>query len=116
MPNPVVHFEFAVSDFEKGKSFYGDLFGWEIKDSPEMPYGLISTGDGPGGGIYAAMKHMKPFITFYVNVDDIDASLKKAEDLGGKILVEKKKISDEHGYMGMFADLDGNAVGLWCQS
>jgi uncharacterized protein len=48
-------------------------------------------------------------------VDDIDASLEKAKKLGGKTLVPRGDIPGM-GQFAWFADLDGNAVGLWKQA
>lgn len=41
MGQPVVHFEVIGKDGEKLKSYYSDLFGWEIDSSNPMNYGLI---------------------------------------------------------------------------
>jgi predicted enzyme related to lactoylglutathione lyase len=49
---------------------------------------------------------------FYVGTDDIEASLKKAETLGAKTLMEKMEVTGM-GWMGMFRDPAGNMIGLW---
>jgi predicted enzyme related to lactoylglutathione lyase len=113
MPNPICHFEICVKDLKKGAEFYKKVFGWEIKIEPEMNYCTIATGSEPGGGLNLAQGEMKPYVTIYPKVDDISAVLKKAKKNGAFIICEKAKISDEFGYYGMFADPDGNVIGVW---
>jgi predicted enzyme related to lactoylglutathione lyase len=43
---------------------------------------------------------------------DVQNVLDKVEAAGGKILVPKTQISPEHGYMAVFADTEGNRIGL----
>ncbi len=52
----------------------------------------------------------------YASVADIDATLNEAEKLGAFIVTRKAKISDEFGYYGMFADPDGNVIGVWSKT
>ena len=116
MPNPIVHWEICVSDAAAGREFYGKLFGWEITADESMDYNTVNTGEEPGGGIFQAMGEMKPYVTIYAKVDDIDGTLDEAEKLGAFIIQRKKQISEEHGYYGMFADPDGNVIGLWSKT
>ena len=119
MANPVVHWEIGGIDGEKLKEFYDQLFDWEIQHIPEMKYYVCEVGEGGiGGGLFQVdeSQGMKPFITVYVQVDDLQAALNKAESLGGKAVCQPTKISDEHGYYAMFTDPDGNLVGLWCKT
>jgi hypothetical protein len=48
----------------------------------------------------------------YVGTDDIEATLAKAETLGGEILVPKSEIPGQ-GWFGMFSDPTGNQIGLF---
>ena len=86
MPNPVVHFEILGRDHESLQQYYRDLFDWNIvQPSPDFPYGIVGVeeqGEGIGGGIGAASGG-GPQATFYVQVEDIEASLQKAGELGG---------------------------------
>jgi hypothetical protein len=86
MAQPVVHFEIMGKDGAKTREFYGKLFGWQYQVMEEMNYGLVSpAGDGSiGGGVGGAMNGAPPYITFYIHVDNLKASLDKAESLGGK--------------------------------
>ena len=48
----------------------------------------------------------------YVGSDDIDSNLKKAEQLGGKIIIRKMEIPNTCVF-GVFEDTAGNRVGLF---
>ena len=50
-------------------------------------------------------------MTFYVSATDIEASLAKAKELGGKVLMPRTEIQPGT-VLGLFADPDGNAIGL----
>jgi uncharacterized protein len=118
MPNPVVHFEVAGKDGKRSMDFYSQLFDWKLQIEPKMNYGMVSQQDGAGigGGVYQTMDGMHPHITFYVQVDDLQKYLDRAVKLGGKMLMPPKEINPEIGWMAMFADVDGNAVGLFKMS
>jgi predicted enzyme related to lactoylglutathione lyase len=112
MPNPVVHFEIGCKSTETSAKFYGDLFGWTTQ--PMGPAQMINTGSTQGvPGHFTALGH-EPFhyTIFYVQVDDIAASLDKAVKLGGKIVVPKVDVPN-YGSFAWFADPDGNTIGLW---
>ena len=47
MSGRVVHFEVPYDDGDRARSFYGDVFGWQIQHIPEMQYDIVST--GPAG-------------------------------------------------------------------
>jgi predicted enzyme related to lactoylglutathione lyase len=112
MPNPVVHWEIVSQT--KGKElqeFYASLFGWTINANNPMDYGLVDTDAGRGipGGIGPTTGSSR--VTIYIEVDDLQASLDKAESLGGKTLMAPEEIPGAVT-MAMFADPDGNVVGL----
>ncbi|MDP8239389.1 MAG: VOC family protein [Candidatus Hatepunaea meridiana] len=115
MGNPVVHFEICVKDMEKAHEFYGQLFDWELKKDAMEDYTIIEVGEGGGigGGIMKAEEgKFPPYVAFYVSVDDLEASVKKAEELGATIIVPPTPIPNV-GRFAMFNDLDGNMIGLW---
>jgi uncharacterized protein len=108
-----------TSDPAAAKKFYGAVLGWEMKDMP-MPDGSTYTMATYGGkqvaGIMrlpeeAAKTGAKPMWLSYVAVDDVDASTKKAESLGGRIL--KGPVSMGPGKMSILADPTGAVFSLW---
>src|SRR5438445_8161059 len=88
MGQPVVHWEIMAKDAEKAKEFYSKLFGWTISVQQPMNYGLVKTGGQGGidGGIFAR-EGVPPYVTFYVQVDDLQAALNNAKILGGKTVM-----------------------------
>jgi predicted enzyme related to lactoylglutathione lyase len=113
MPNPVVHFEIGCRDTAASANFYSHLFGWT---SQQMgPALMINTGSPQQGipGHFTALGHEPYHYTiFYVQVDDIDAALAKAESMGGKTRVPKVDIPG-YGSFAWFDDPDSNVIGLW---
>jgi predicted enzyme related to lactoylglutathione lyase len=49
----------------------------------------------------------------YMNANpDLQNVQNRIENAGGKILMQKKQISGEHGYMCLFIDTEGNRLAL----
>lgn len=112
MASPVVHFEIMGKDGEKLKDFYKNVFDWKIESDNPMNYGLVKPeGNGIGGGVGQAPEGKTPFATFYIEVENCNAHLKKIEEMGGKIVVPTKVIPNMVTYA-MFEDPDGNLVGI----
>jgi predicted enzyme related to lactoylglutathione lyase len=112
MPNPVVHFEVIGKDGAVLQRFFGELFGWEVDARNPMQYGIVEAqGAGIGGGIGSNPEGGGGYATFYVQVEDPQAYLDKAERLGGKTLVPVTEIPDMVTFA-LFADPEGHVVGL----
>lgn len=107
MAHPVVHFEIGCRDRAKTEQFFGELFGWHIG-----PASTIDTGSPQGipGHITSLGHEPQHYTMFYVEVDDVQASLDKATALGGKTVVPPVKIPT--GTFAWFSDPDGNTIGL----
>jgi predicted enzyme related to lactoylglutathione lyase len=116
MGSPVVHFEIGGSDAERSRRFYGDLFGRSVQTDAHG-HGLVATGSDAGiaGGIMATPPDVPPWVTFDVGVDDVEKSLVRAEELGGRRLMGPAPVEGV-GEMGMFADPDGNPIGLFAEA
>jgi predicted enzyme related to lactoylglutathione lyase len=84
---PVVHFEIEALDAERQRSFYRELFNWDIGDGPIMaiPAGLGGPEPGPGGHL---RQGDRSGVALYVQVRDIRASLAKAAELGGAVIAD----------------------------
>jgi Predicted enzyme related to lactoylglutathione lyase len=118
MGNPVVHFEVIGIDGPKLQKYYSELFEWEIDDSNEMNYGVVpregntnGEGIGIGGGVAGGPEGYGGHVTFYVEVPDVEASLAKAESLGGKRVFGPDTIM-ERMVLGQFLDPEGHVIGL----
>ena len=111
MGNPVVHFEVGAADDGPLAAFYGELFGWQIDSNNPANYGIVTpVAPGIGGGV-SPSQDGKPFLTFYVNTDDLQASLDKAVSLGGTKVMDPTDIPGGPS-IAMFTDPQGNTVGL----
>ncbi len=116
---PVVWFEVTGKDAKKLQSFYGKIFDWKINADNPMNYGMVdaaangaAVGTGSiGGGIGPAQPDAPGYVTFYVQVDDPDAYLKKIESLGGKTIMPTTEIPNMVTFA-LFQDPEGNMVGL----
>jgi hypothetical protein len=110
MSHPVVHFEIGCKDKAATNAFYEAAFGWKIDAGP---MGTIDTGSGEGiqGHVVALGHEPHQFTNFYIQTDDVAASLKAIEELGGKTVVPPVPLPT--GTFAWFADPGGNTVGLW---
>lgn len=112
MGSAVVHFDISGPNPEELHRFYGEVFGWTITPVPEMNYAIVDTeaGSGISGGIGRAQEGPGQ-VAFYVASDDLQATLDRAEALGGKttqpVVVIPNTVS-----LAMFADPQGHEVGL----
>ena len=118
MGQPVVHFENIGKDGDKLKSYYSELFGWEITSDNPMNYGIVQRdgntnpdGAGIGGGISGAPEGYDGHVTFYIEVPDVEAALAKAESLGGSRVMGPDEVM-EGLEIGLFNDPEGHLIGL----
>jgi predicted enzyme related to lactoylglutathione lyase len=82
--------ELASPDIDGSKSFYGDLFGWEVSpfEGSPQPYLVIQNGGQGNGGIRElGPPGTPPHWLVYFATDDLEASLGKVDELGGSRLV-----------------------------
>ena len=110
MGQPVVFFEIGCRDRAKADHFYGELFGWKLQQGPAASTIDMANQKGIPGHITSLGHEPQHYAMFYVEVEDVKASLDKAVALGGKILVPPIKIPT--GTFGWFADPDGSMIGL----
>jgi len=106
----VTHFEVGAADHQQLVRFYGELFGWGLREVSEG-YTLIDTrgGQGLNGGI-GRSNTGEPWATFYVEVVDLRATLDRAEALGGRTVLG---VTEMPGMaFAMFDDPDGLLVGM----
>jgi len=82
--------ELMTTDVDAAQQFYGALFGWQTEDYPGGEgYVMVKVGGEMVGGMMAAPPEcvgMPPAWSVYVTVDDVDATARQVEALGGKLL------------------------------
>jgi len=118
MGQPVVHFEILGKDGEALKSYYSQLFGWEIDSRNPMNYGIVTRegntnadGAGIGGGIMGAPEGYDGHVTVYVEVPDVEEALASAEKLGGTRMMGPDNVM-EGLIIGLFQDPEGHTIGV----
>jgi predicted enzyme related to lactoylglutathione lyase len=113
MGRPVRHFEIASPNLERAAAFYQELFDWEVGEEELDGYRLVQTAEGSiGGGLLRSPEGVFPYVTIYVGVDDLPATLGRVEELGGKMVVEPMPIPGV-GRFAMFQDPDGVMMGIF---
>jgi predicted enzyme related to lactoylglutathione lyase len=108
--------ELGTKDLDAAKRFYTELLGWELKESNAagMAYNEIYVAGRPIGGLYQmgpeygdAPSHWMP----YVQVDDVEASARRVEELGGKVCVPPTDIPNT-GRFCVVTDPTGATISL----
>ena len=118
MGQPVVHFEVIGKDGAALRSYYSELFGWQIDADNPMNYGIVQRdgnvspdGTGIGGGVGQGPEGYSGHVTFYIEVPDVEAALAKAESLGGTRMMGPEQIMDTVE-LGQFTDPEGHLIGV----
>ena len=112
MGAPIVHLEFKSADFERTAAFYAKLFDWRTEKNASSSYMKLDSSDGPSGGWVRADLVQAPGPIAYLTVDDLAGKLAEVEAAGGRVLVRSLPFAGG-GEVGLFADPDGNVLGLW---
>jgi len=110
----IVHVEIPAANVGAAGKFYQELFGWKLQNDPELNYTMWEAGDGDAYGGFPQVSDENPAgqVLVYIASDDIEADLKKVEQLGGKVLHPKAEIP-QTGWFGVFQDPTGNMLGLY---
>lgn len=124
--NPVVHFEMPAEDKKRMSEFYSKTFGWKTEMmGPEMnEYVVVTTTESDeisgrpkpvgaiNGGFYLKTDDpVSQYPSIVIAVEDIDESMKKVEDGGGKINGKIDNIPGVGLYVSII-DTEGNRVGI----
>jgi uncharacterized protein len=112
MPHPVIHAEIRSENPDATRKFYAELLGWKVASEGGFPgYTFIDTGtqDGPAVAI-GPRQGAADEVLFFVSVEDVAATLKQAEELGGKIVQAAQQVPGVS--FGVFADAQGHKVGV----
>ena len=123
MSGRVVHFEIPYDDGDRARSFYKEIFDWQLVTMPEMGgYTLAMSGpsgdQGPSepgfinGGMLARTDAATSGPVIVIDVPSIDESVEKITGLGGTVVAPKTPVGDM-GFAAYVPDSEGNVVGLW---
>ncbi|MQY08258.1 VOC family protein [Actinomadura macrotermitis] len=89
--NSVAWFEIGTDRPEDVKRFYGELFDWTFTappgDAPAYEEITAPGAEQPSGGVFPSGGAFPDYAIFYVVVQDVAATVARAEELGGKVVV-----------------------------
>lgn len=112
------HIEMFTSEIEDAIDFYGELFPWEFRDLCMHGVKFLRWEVCCGlDGVFKVREEGSPDDVpgpvNYISVDDIAEVCQRIERHGGEIIYLSEEIIKGGPRIGIFADPDGNIVGLW---
>ena|SRR5215467_1831832 len=108
--------ELMTTDPDAAREFYTQLFGWGSKsmDMPNGKYTTVQVGDTSIAGLMKIPPEAQgtpPNWGCYVTVDDVDATCKRAQELGAKVIVPVMDIPTV-GRMAVIQDPQGAVLSV----
>ncbi|WAL64971.1 VOC family protein [Amycolatopsis cynarae] len=110
-PGALTWNECMTREFEGAKSFYTNVFGYELDDmsSGEFKYAVLKVGGNVVGGLGElppeVPAEVPPHWSTYFGVADTDATVAKATELGGKVI--REPMDSPYGRMAQVTDDQG---------
>lgn len=120
MTNTFDWIEIRTANVRETADFYGDLFGWKViqqVSADGQAVWIFDTGGEPRlenlrrGGIWERPPGEPLGLVVYVAVADIEATLQRATELGGRVVTGRTR--QGRAYRACLADPNGNLLGLW---
>lgn len=112
MNDPVLQWQIVTTEPDKLVDFYRELFGWKIGAKNALGYRQVETGNGGfHGGLWPAPPTGHSFVQLFIGVPDVPLSVRRAMELGAKIIVPLTKLPDGDE-MAVLADPCGVTFGL----
>lgn len=120
MAHAINWFDIPAVNFERAKAFYEKVFATKlVQPDPKQTLAMFPADwqKGEIGGGITQRPGFEPStkgVTVFLNGGaDLAVALGRVEAAGGKIIMPKTKIPmGDAGYMAMFIDTEGNAIGL----
>jgi predicted enzyme related to lactoylglutathione lyase len=120
--NALNWFEIPVNNFERAKTFYSQIFNYEMQENQmgpnRMGFLLYDSSNGSIGGAIVQGPDYIPSqrgALVYLNAGpDLQEVLERVEPAGGKIEIEKTPVSNDEtlGYFAIIHDVAGNRLAL----
>lgn len=109
--------EIPVADFNRARQFYEFVFTVELR---VHDLGALKMGVFPEEAFACAICHHEQFyypgeqgpVVYFNGGEDLTGYLDRVSEAGGEVLIPKRAIGDERGYMAIFRDTEGNRIGL----
>jgi len=120
--NVVGWFEIPVANMERAIKFYETILSVKLDRKQMGPLDMawfpwVENGSGTGGSLVCYPEAYKPsmdgiLVYFTAKSGDLAKELGKVEKAGGKVLQDKTQISEDHGFMALLLDTEGNRIAL----
>jgi predicted enzyme related to lactoylglutathione lyase len=118
-PGRVAWFDITTTNLPQSKEFYGKLFDWQFTpvQGTDQAAEIVASGT-PIGTLRVAEGKITPFNgVVYVQVTDLQASCKKAKELGGTIPDGFPfNLPDGIGAIALVVDPAGHPIGLYSRT
>ncbi|MCS5491727.1 VOC family protein [Algoriphagus limi] len=121
----IAWFEIPVEDMSRAIKFYEKVFDCQLdfQDLGDFKVALFPVESGSEGASGSLVYH-KEFYTpsankgnlIYFQTEDCGEELSRVEEAGGKVMISKRQINPELGFMGVFIDSEGNRIGIRSKS
>jgi predicted enzyme related to lactoylglutathione lyase len=116
VPNSFCWNELGTNDTQKAGEFYSNVFGWtrDTQTFGPLEYTIFKNGDRGNGGMYQITPEMGPIPPHwlvYFAVEDCDAAVQKATELGANIMKPAEDIPDV-GRFAILTDPQGAAFAV----
>ncbi|MGA9856902.1 MAG: VOC family protein [Solirubrobacteraceae bacterium] len=112
MSHPVIHAEIRSQDADATREFCAALFDWKVASEGGFPgYTFMDTGAEGGPAVAISPRQDgEDEVLFFVAVDDVAATLSRAEALGGTIIQPAQQVPGVS--FGVLADAHGHRIGV----
>jgi predicted enzyme related to lactoylglutathione lyase len=108
--------ELMTSDVQGAEAFYERLLGWDCNIAhigPSGPYRFFKLGEADVGGLMEKLAYLaEPTWLPYLSVEDVDATARRADELGATLAVSPTQIVDIGRYA-IAADPLGALFGIY---
>lgn len=122
MKKLISFFEIPASDFSRAVKFYEAIFGIKMQvmecDTEKMAFFMEEGTEQCVGAISFADGFLpsERGVLIHFNCEDITATSTLVEDNGGRIVIPRTKtLAEGRGYFCVFADSEGNHIGLYAE-
>ena len=120
--NAVGWFEVPVTDMERAIKFYETVFELKLERHTMGELDMAwwpgtESAPGAGGSLVFHPAWYTPSLTgvlvyFTAPSGDLNNELSRVQKAGGEILIPRRQISEEYGYMALIVDTEGNRIAL----
>ncbi len=112
-----VWYDHLTRDVPAAVAFYSEVVGWKTEPFGDQGYRMWLSDQGPLGGVMAlgdayTRAGTPPHWTAYVQVDDVDATARRAEALGGRVSTPPTDIPTV-GRFAVLADPQGASLSIF---